>query len=434
MSPLTSDAEPGSVATPKLAVTLSVRRVGVGEMVDLERLDLGPHALGEVHRAVEVGAGQHHGQLLAAVAGGLVDLAGRLLEDPGHLAQHDVALLVAVGVVDRLEVVEVDHHQAELLPEALGALDLGLEDLVEPAAVEEAGELVGHRLALDRLVQADVLDRHRRLADEVLEELALAVAERPPGAAHRRACRGRAGRRRCAGPARARGRRRDRLRPALRTPAPRTPRRAGPRRSRPACPCARPAPPASPLVNENARPPSAPTPSTAVRTAISSRPSRSRLEAKDSPIRRIELRSRRRSSSSSSRRRLELRRHLVELVAQRGELVAAHGRDARREVAACDAPRRAQETLEHPVEPARDEDRAGEGEEQEAGEDARGQALRGRDLRRRVAARIEHRELEAAAVEAGRRVRRDAVAVGPRSSRRRCRECVPARRTPAWWR
>ena len=40
------------------------------------------------------------------------------------------------------------------------------------------GELVGHRLALDRLVQADVLDRDRGLLGEVVEELALGGGER----------------------------------------------------------------------------------------------------------------------------------------------------------------------------------------------------------------------------------------------------------------
>ena len=57
---------------------------------------------------------------------------------------------------------------------AAGALDLGRHDLLEAAVVEQAGELVGDRLALHGLVQVDVLDRDRRLVGQVGEQLALA--------------------------------------------------------------------------------------------------------------------------------------------------------------------------------------------------------------------------------------------------------------------
>ena len=57
------------------------------------------------------------------------------------------------------------------------ALDLGGQRLLEAAVVREAGELVGDRLALDGLVQLDVLDRHAGLGGEVVEELALARRE-----------------------------------------------------------------------------------------------------------------------------------------------------------------------------------------------------------------------------------------------------------------
>ena len=45
--------------------------------------------------------------------------------------------------------------------------------------MKRPGQLVGHRLALDGLVQADVLDRDRGLLGQVVEELALGDAERP---------------------------------------------------------------------------------------------------------------------------------------------------------------------------------------------------------------------------------------------------------------
>ena len=64
----------------------------------------------------------------------------------------------------------------ERLLEAPGALDLDRHDLLEAAVVEQPGQLVGDRLALHGLVQVDVLDRHRRLAGEVVEQLPLGRA------------------------------------------------------------------------------------------------------------------------------------------------------------------------------------------------------------------------------------------------------------------
>ena len=99
-------------------------------------LDPCAHALGQVVGAVEVGAGEDDRELLAAVAGGLVDLARGLAQHPGHLAQDDVALLVAVGVVDVLEVVDVEQHERQRLAEALGALDLGRHHLLKRRRLE----------------------------------------------------------------------------------------------------------------------------------------------------------------------------------------------------------------------------------------------------------------------------------------------------------
>src|SRR3712207_9196654 len=47
------------------------------------------------------------------------------------------------------------------------------------------GQLVGHRLALDGLVQGHVVQGDRGLAGEVVEELALGLAERALAAPHR---------------------------------------------------------------------------------------------------------------------------------------------------------------------------------------------------------------------------------------------------------
>ena len=58
-------------------------------------------------------------------------------------------------------------------PKRAGARRLLLHRVAEGAVVGEPGEVVGHRLLGDELVQGDVLDRRRRLADQVEEHLAL---------------------------------------------------------------------------------------------------------------------------------------------------------------------------------------------------------------------------------------------------------------------
>jgi hypothetical protein len=70
-------------------------------------------------------------------ARGAVALAHDVLARLGDGAQDRVADRVAVGVVDRLEAVEVEDHQR-------ATLDLAGEHVVEGAAVAQAGERVAH--------------------------------------------------------------------------------------------------------------------------------------------------------------------------------------------------------------------------------------------------------------------------------------------------
>ena len=64
------------------------------------------------------------------------------------------------------------------MAEAQRARRLAFDLLAEGTVVGEAGEIVGHRLLGDELVQGDVLDRGRRLADQIEEHLALGGGER----------------------------------------------------------------------------------------------------------------------------------------------------------------------------------------------------------------------------------------------------------------
>jgi hypothetical protein len=83
---------------------------------------------------------------------------------------------VAVGVVDALEVVEVDDDDADGLP-ACGR-EGGPEALLAAAVVEEAGEAVRADLLAEAVALARGVVRERGHRREALDELDLLVAER----------------------------------------------------------------------------------------------------------------------------------------------------------------------------------------------------------------------------------------------------------------
>ena len=102
----------------------------------------GPHgkaqALGHRQRLVAVGAGQEHGELLAAEPRGDVGAARGLAQHVGEAPQHLVARLVAERVVDALEVVEVAHQQGAAVRAAQALEDARLE----LAPIAQPGERV----------------------------------------------------------------------------------------------------------------------------------------------------------------------------------------------------------------------------------------------------------------------------------------------------
>ena len=73
-------------------------------------------------------------ELVSAHAGDAVGFADVGAEASGGDAQDAVAGAVAVGVVDLLELVEVEHEQGDALVEALAAIECGLQVVVEEGA------------------------------------------------------------------------------------------------------------------------------------------------------------------------------------------------------------------------------------------------------------------------------------------------------------
>ncbi len=92
------------------------------------------HLLGQALGLGRVAAGQKQGELLAADAGGQIAAAQALAQNAPQGGQHRVAAGVAVGVVDQLEVVGVQHDQAQGQPQIAGQLEFLLQGLVEVGA------------------------------------------------------------------------------------------------------------------------------------------------------------------------------------------------------------------------------------------------------------------------------------------------------------
>jgi len=81
-------------------------------------------------------------------------LANAPTHEGAELLQHRVARDVPVGVVDALEVIDVEHDERQLAPVPLGPGDLAREGLVEGALVARLRERVAHHEAVDLLVVA----------------------------------------------------------------------------------------------------------------------------------------------------------------------------------------------------------------------------------------------------------------------------------------
>ncbi len=114
------------------------RVLGIGQRVEAIAQRL--HHVGGV---VERHARQDHTKLIAAVAPGQVRDAQVLAQYFAQLTQHDVAGDVAVGVVDQLEMVDVDQRNRRALMIATAALEFNFQVIFPRAMVEQARQTVG---------------------------------------------------------------------------------------------------------------------------------------------------------------------------------------------------------------------------------------------------------------------------------------------------
>ena len=144
------------------------------------RDELAPHQpqadlIGDDARRVETGLRQDDGEFLATVARRRVAAFDRVGERLGDEAQHLIADLVTVSVVEALEMIDVGDEQAQRLVVVRGLAHRLAQTHLEGFAVRNAGERVGQRLALHRLEILLKLDDFARGAIEALLEHAIAL-------------------------------------------------------------------------------------------------------------------------------------------------------------------------------------------------------------------------------------------------------------------
>ena len=101
-----------------------------------------PRLFGRRDRSSDVGAWTDHGELFTAVAEDLPSITHRCAQRGREHLQHTVADGMPVGIVERLEMVDVDKEDAEGTARSRRAEALG-DTRIKRSAVQGPGQRVG---------------------------------------------------------------------------------------------------------------------------------------------------------------------------------------------------------------------------------------------------------------------------------------------------
>ena len=167
-----------ATATPTETVTGS----SMPRLAGMQAHDRAADALADLDGLLGRGPPQEHRELLAAVAGRRVLGADALGDGAGHGAQDAVPGGVAEAVVEDLEVVDVDHQDAQAVVGA-AARPLHAQGLVEVAAVRQPGQHVDLGAPLGGLERIGARERRGHLAGGPGEQATVALAPGAPSAA-----------------------------------------------------------------------------------------------------------------------------------------------------------------------------------------------------------------------------------------------------------
>ncbi len=127
-----------------------------------------------MHGLLFIHAGHQQAELLATEARDQVFLARVLGDRRGHRAQRVIAGLVAMGIVDVLEVVDIDHRHRHLLTIQVQLRQLALALFQEAAAIGQAGQEIAGGQVLQGADQLQLVHVLRDAAEELLAREGLA--------------------------------------------------------------------------------------------------------------------------------------------------------------------------------------------------------------------------------------------------------------------
>ena len=120
--------------------------------------------------------GQKEGELVPAQSRDHVGGAQKLGQAPGDLLQHQVADVMAKGVVDLLEPVEIDNQQGEPVARAPGPATAVVHAIIEERPIGKARQRIVERLVFQRIVVClligDVADVGDLPGPAVIDQLA----------------------------------------------------------------------------------------------------------------------------------------------------------------------------------------------------------------------------------------------------------------------
>ena len=142
----------------------------------------GAHALGHLVGALRAGVGQDHGKFFAAHPRHDVDDPHAAAQHLGDGAQHLVPGIVAEAVIDLLEMVHVQHQQAQGRSRAFDGGDFQPQAVVKSTPVAQAGERVGPGQLVEGQVQ--LIHLAQLLHQLLVERLGVVQCPAQPDLAH----------------------------------------------------------------------------------------------------------------------------------------------------------------------------------------------------------------------------------------------------------
>src|SRR5262245_10559519 len=121
-------------------------------MAQSQRTDVVANLLGALPRAIEGRVREDDHKLLAAEAARDIAAADAFLHQRCYFTQHHVARIVPEGVVDALEVIEIQHDDRERPGAPRCASERRGQRFVQEPPVEQSGQRVGDRLLAQALL------------------------------------------------------------------------------------------------------------------------------------------------------------------------------------------------------------------------------------------------------------------------------------------